>query len=232
MNLRPLLLLLALFTVTPVWAQFVGGFGSGATASDYGGQAQLPLTLLSFTATPADAEVVLEWSTIHEVGTSHFLVERTTNGSHFTPVGRVSAAGMSPLGLTRSYQLTDAAPLAGSSLYRLKSVDLDGSFTYSDLVEVNRATEDLPLAFSVRPNPTTGDAIGVAVEAIAPNEPFLVEVIAPSGRRLMARQLTGFAGDYLQLPLAQRLPAGTYFLRLSQASTGSQTSRLIVGQSR
>ncbi|WP_168797522.1 T9SS type A sorting domain-containing protein [Neolewinella litorea] len=231
-TLRSFFLLVALCIATPSWAQFVGGFGSGATATGFGGQAQLPLTLLNFDAELKNDQVALQWSTIHEIGTSHFVVERTADGNTFSPVGRVSAAGMSPQGLTRSYHLTDAAPLMGSSLYRLKSVDLDGSFTYSELVEVNREENDQALAFAIRPNPSTGSTIGVGLEALSAEETLFVEVLDLAGRQLVSRRMQGNPGDYLQLELKDRLPAGTYFLRLSQASTGSHTSRLIVGQSR
>ncbi|NJB84473.1 hypothetical protein GGR26_000218 [Lewinella marina] len=225
-------LLSLLILSVPAQAQFVGGFGSGATASGSEGQAQLPLTLLSFDATPQGETVELQWSTIDESGTSHFLVERTADGKSFSPVGRVSAAGTSASATELSYQLVDAAPLRGSAFYRLKSVDLDGSFTYSELVEVNRGEDQEPLAFAIHPNPSTGSTVGVEVQSLDATQPLLLEVLDAAGRTLATRNLRGTAGDYLQVPLADQLPAGTYLLRLSQPTTGSQTSRLIVGLAR
>ncbi|THH40672.1 T9SS type A sorting domain-containing protein [Neolewinella litorea] len=225
-------LLVLLAASTPARAQFVGGFGSGATASGYEGQAQLPLTLLHFKAETHGDGVELAWSTIDESGASHFLVERTADGRTFSPVGRAAAAGNAKRATVLHYQLIDPAPLSGSALYRLKAIDLDGSFTYSDLVEVNRGDDHEPLAFAIHPNPSTGGTVGVEVQALNAAEPLLVEVLDATGRRLATRNYRVIPGDYLQVQLADRLPAGTYLLRLSQPGSGSRTSRLIVGPAR
>ena len=85
----------------------------------------------------------------NEAGSSHFEVERSANGSEFLQLGRVTAAGNSQTDRTNSFQDTDA--LLGTSFYRLRMVDQDGTFTYSPVVLVNLSEEP---SLALYPNPT------------------------------------------------------------------------------
>ncbi len=96
----------------------------------------LPVELLSFMATPDVSAVRVEWSTGSESGSDHFNVERSLDGSAFTSIGTVRAAGNSQQ--LRHYIFFDPTPLAGTSYYRLKEVDNDGSVSYSEMVAVRR----------------------------------------------------------------------------------------------
>ena len=111
----------------------------------------LPVTWLSFTGRPAGQEVQLEWKTASEQNSSHFDVERSNNGTAFTPIGRVSAAGNSQE--ERSYTFRDRQPLHGASFYRLRQVDLDGTFSYSKVITMNMSVLS---KVWVGPSPTAG----------------------------------------------------------------------------
>jgi hypothetical protein len=94
----------------------------------------LPVELLDFSAAPANGSVELRWSTAAEIGSDRFDLERSANGQDFIPFGSVPAAGNSQALI--QYQFLDAAPLTGTSWYRLRQVDLDGQWTVSDVVTV------------------------------------------------------------------------------------------------
>ena len=89
----------------------------------------LPLTLTKFTANRQGNEALLQWQTGQEENTSHFNVERSADGSQFTTIGTVAAAGNSNRPL--NYNFTDGTPGKNANYYRLKEADLDGHFTYS-----------------------------------------------------------------------------------------------------
>lgn len=89
----------------------------------------LPVTLTSFNVTKSNQLAVVNWQTATESNSKTFVVERSANGTDFTAIGSVAAAGNSTE--LRSYSFTDALPLAGKNYYRLKSVDIDAAFTYS-----------------------------------------------------------------------------------------------------
>lgn len=92
----------------------------------------LPLNLLEFTAQPAGSQVNLQWKTSNEINTAKFIVERSADGSSYAPVAIVAAAGSG----NNFYNTTDTDPFTGNNYYRLKMMDIDGSFTYSDIVLV------------------------------------------------------------------------------------------------
>lgn len=94
----------------------------------------LPTQLLSLQATPIGAQVLLHWNTATEPALERFIVERSENGIDFEPVGERSAAGSAASGA--AYELIDAAPLPGSSFYRVQQVSNNSTSLWSDVVPV------------------------------------------------------------------------------------------------
>jgi len=107
----------------------------------------IPVELVSFNASLDRNNVVLTWQTATELNSSFFDVERKAKGSEWNSIGRVTAAGNSTR--TIDYRFVDENVEGTISFYRLKQVDLDGSFTYSQEVEVNTA---IPTTFSLSQN--------------------------------------------------------------------------------
>lgn len=114
------------------------------------GSSPLPLTLLQFSGMLQGESVDLQWETSDEKNTRQFIVERSTNGSSFGPVGTVPAKSTNGQDY---YTFTDMHPLTGSDLYRLKMQDHDGRFTYSPVVQVSDMQSQL--SCQAYPNPAT-----------------------------------------------------------------------------
>lgn len=115
----------------------VGRFSGFFVSAGDGGS--LPVNFSSFDAQTENSAVQLSWTTTVESNSRHFLVQRSTDALKFTEIGTVAAAGEA-MGL-RSYHFTDDTPpflpLGASVLYyRLKEVDWDGSYTFSEIVSV------------------------------------------------------------------------------------------------
>lgn len=121
------------------------------TASIQCGPALLPVELLSFQAFNEGSAVRTEWTTVTEMDSEHFDVERSTDGEHWTHVGSLPGAGHSLLPL--DYTLYDQMPLIGWSYYRLKQVDVDGSASISQTETVFR---NAPSGVVVWPQPSSG----------------------------------------------------------------------------
>lgn len=100
-----------------------------------------PVTLSDFSATSKGENVDLQWKTESETNSAYFAVERGTDGAQFLEIGRVTAHGNSTA--RRDYAWTDHHPLAGNNYYRLRQVDADGAFEYSQIVT---ATHRAPMA--------------------------------------------------------------------------------------
>ena len=94
----------------------------------------LPVTLISFKAYAANGIVQTTWQTSSEQNISHFEVWRGTNVQQLYYSGSVLAAGYSTT--PKNYYFNDVHPLSRTSYYRLKIIDNDGVFKWSDIVPV------------------------------------------------------------------------------------------------
>lgn len=94
----------------------------------------LPVVFDKYIIECNDKGALLIWNTVSEHNSSHFEVQRSTNGIDWVTIDNVAAAGNSDI--VRNYQYLDiSAP--GSSFYRLKQVDLDGRFIYTAIRRTN-----------------------------------------------------------------------------------------------
>ncbi len=108
----------------------------------------LPIEMNAFTAISNSREVILFWETKGEINSSKFEVERSSaNTDSWVKVGEVSASGNS--NSPKQYNFTDKKLNSGKYSYRLKMVDSDGSFKYSDVVEAEVA---LPKEYALSQN--------------------------------------------------------------------------------
>jgi len=163
--------------------------------------AAMPVTLLSFSATRKNKnQNELDWQTSSESNSSSFDIERSLNGSLFTIIGSIPAAGTS--NVMKRYLFNDNYPIAGADLYyRLKMKDLDSKFKYSDIVRLN-----------------AGGAPGVV---ISPNPVLDMLVIKNAGQFSKIQIIDASGRTIRQLPLATSnqydvsdLKQGVYLIRL------------------
>ena len=111
-------------------------------------ESALPVRLGAFSAKTVENAVHLEWVTYSEENSAGFDIERSADAKKFEKIAFVKGYGNSTS--ENHYALTDAFPLAGTSYYRLKQVDLDGTYMYSTIRTVKNG-ELTPVL--VYPNP-------------------------------------------------------------------------------
>ena len=114
---------------------------------------QLPIELLYFNAEPEGDFVLCKWETASETNNEYFDVERSLEGNNFEFLGKVSGFGHGTSTENRSYSLIDRTACKDIRYYRLKQVDFDGQFSYSETVAVNCSKDKNFL--DVYPNPGT-----------------------------------------------------------------------------
>lgn len=107
----------------------------------------LPLEWLSFTAVSCADNVCLQWETTNEQNTSHFEIERSTDGNNFTKIG--TRASYNTPG-KHSYGATDYTPVNGLSFYRIKQLDQDGVYSYSSIASIRTNAKEI---LTITPNP-------------------------------------------------------------------------------
>lgn len=179
----------------------------------------VPVELSLFDAKARGTNVDVFWSTASEKNTDHFTVERApigtagiASGNAYTTVATVSAAGNSTKHI--DYRHTDENVAPGTYLYRLTSVDMDGSSTQSDEVQVTIADGVNALWLSdVSPNPVSNDASISFVIPTSGNVSLTLYNIAGAEVLSIVNGDMG-AGRHDVNMSAANLPAGSYRLVL------------------
>lgn len=123
-------------------------FGVGTAGGFIAGT--LPIKLISFDAVAKQKSVSLSWATSSEKDNALFKVEQSTNGLDFKTVGEITGAGTKES--VSNYTFEDTNPSSGTSYYRLKQVDFNGTATFSDLKAVKFAGKDFALAYNLVQN--------------------------------------------------------------------------------
>lgn len=117
--------------------------------------ALLPVKLSSFTANLKNEKTDLKWNTDSEESLSHFIVERSTNGSDYEEIGMVFAFGNSSV--QKNYLFSDnvSSLPAGIVYYRLRSVNVNGKQEFSEVRVVRIGKQENNVAILTYPNPAT-----------------------------------------------------------------------------
>jgi subtilisin family serine protease len=112
--------------------------------------AMIPVELSSFTASANENSVTLQWSTATETNNQGFEIQRLVVGGQVSEWEKIGfVAGFGTTTETKSYSFNDEDVNTGSYSYRLKQIDYDGTFKYSDAIEVEVS---VPLEFSLSQN--------------------------------------------------------------------------------
>ncbi|MBF9221940.1 T9SS type A sorting domain-containing protein [Hymenobacter ruricola] len=190
--------------------------GTIGSATIFCSAAPLPVVLTYFSAQASKGTVQLRWATATEHNSKAFVIERSADGEVFAAVAETKAQGSSTRAM--EYAAVDAKPLPGTSYYRLRQVDVDGTTTYSKAATVSVAVPNQPVDFY--PNPAA-DRLTLDLST-APATPCEVRLVRLTGQLWLRASLTG--GRAQELPLAG-VPAGLYLLHVRTAQ-GSTVQRL------
>lgn len=166
----------------------------------------LPLKLGEFTAVRKPTGIRLNWETLTEQNTSHFEIEKSTDGANWNSIGRVSAAGNSAD--KRSYSFTDNSPGTGVVFYRLKMVDNDSAFTYSRVITLKNESQFTSL--QLFPNPVT-DNLQVQIPSSGKLD-AVIWIIDAGGKTVHSRTLQLSEGQNTASIPVLHLTAGIYYL--------------------
>ncbi|MFN8244266.1 MAG: SdrD B-like domain-containing protein [Ferruginibacter sp.] len=183
-----------------------------AGIKDYPGRAVLAVHKLDVTAVLRNTTVTVNWVTENEVNTAKFIVERSTDNSHFIYAGEKTAAG-TYYG-TRNYSLNDDI----SSLtqypviyYRIKLINADGSHSYSKVVAVRLSTT---ASISTWPNPFTEKLTVALVSPAATN--VQVRLVDMNGRTVYNNGFAVVKGNnQLDITDMAKLNSAVYILQVA-----------------
>ena len=167
----------------------------------------LALTLTNFRAKQFGEKVLLNWSTRDERNMAGFTIERSANGRDFQQVGFTAARNQHG---TQTYETTDATPVAGTSYYRLRIKELNGTEKTSAVVSIK---SNAVLSLQLSPNPAK-DFVRITFQSGKAGRER-IDVLDAGGRVLQSSFYEVKVGQQTvtlnQLPLSK----GLYYVRAS-----------------
>ncbi len=191
-------------TVTAVANGGVGGDGTPGCLNP------LPVEYVSYKATAVnDTEVRLDWTTASELNNSHFDVQYSLDGVNFRTIDEVIGNGTTQL--KQDYSYIHTSPVIGLNYYRLKQVDFDGAFQYSELRAVR-----LERTGKIVINPSAAIAEITVELAEVTGDNSLIEIYDMVGRSVLVSNFDG-ALNTKTLDISN-LQKGYYVVRVQAGS--------------
>lgn len=177
----------------------------------------LPITLISFHLTQEKGSIQLQWSTTTEENADRFEIERSQNGKNWNKIGERPAMNLNEE--VKNYSFSDSNPFAGVNYYRLKMMDLDGTFAYS---RINQIKTDKTPAIVVYPNPVANQ---VRFENVSTSE--ITSVIITNGKGVEVFKTAAIIDNQIDI---SQLKAGIYQISLYGKEGKLSTRRIVVAK--
>jgi len=178
-------------------------------------QSTLPVTLINFSASYRNGVTTLNWETENEINFSHYVVERKSEeGAGYLEIANKTALG----NVSRSeYQHTDniSALTEDVIYYRLKMVDVDGHYKYSNVLMIRKEKKTIS-GITINPNPViSSDAATVRFEATA-SSMVTLRIMDMAGRQVLQQQNRVNEGaNSIQVNNLGKLQPGIYIIQMS-----------------
>ncbi len=169
----------------------------------------LPVLFSKFDAKCTNTGTLISWATAQEANSSKFEIERSTNGTTWSNIGSVAAVGNSSS--NRNYQQIDL--IGGTAFYRIKQVDKDGQFIYTDVARTNCQVKNISSV--IYPVPAK-DVLNVVIKSdrAVRTQLMLYDMQGKLVRKVDAAIITGNNNFRINLI---GLASGDYMLRSNDA---------------
>ena len=167
---------------------------------------------IDFSGRVVEGQARLSWIVKQQTNTKQYEVERSEDGIYFSSVGIVLST------LSEQYSFVDNK-LGANNYYRLKMVDEDGTFSYSEVVYLRQTNSRIAMTFDVR-------STSVRINVIVENEANLnIDVFNVEGMKMMHKEKRMSAGSNMTMISLGQLPKGIYVVH---ATNGQETKILKV----
>ncbi len=163
----------------------------------------LPVQLLSFNAVKQGSQALLTWATIQENNSAKFDIEHSIDGRNFQSFIAVPAKGLQT---KANYSTLHCCPISGINYYRLKMIDKDGKYVYS---EVKQVTFENPFAIKIYPNPLSQKNALTVTFSKALDSDAQTYIYTTTGIKVITTFTKGQTSYSINLP---PLASGTYFI--------------------
>ena len=174
----------------------------------------LPVTITSLKAKEKEGDILVEWKVENELNISKYEVERSTEGNHFVKIGEVASKNLK----AGEYKWLDENKVNGYNYYRLRSLDINGQASFSQVVKV-LVEFSANASISVYPNPIINGVINLQLKNQVAGI-YHVRILNPLGQSIMARKINYSAGDNVleTFKLGNNAASGIYVVEVISPS--------------
>ncbi|MEO7484265.1 MAG: T9SS type A sorting domain-containing protein [Ferruginibacter sp.] len=179
----------------------------------------LPIDFLSLKGRKTTAGILLEWTTTNEINTQKFEIEKSQDGQRFAKIDEKPAIGSG----SSNYSYADNQLNTVANYYRIKTLNIDGSFQYSNIIQVKDAA-----VFSVtkiQPNPFVSEII---IDAnLEKTATCFIQILDLNGKEVIRKQvITTVGNNRITVDGLSKLNKGIYVIKIS-CDNGSWQQKLI-----
>jgi protocatechuate 3,4-dioxygenase beta subunit len=168
----------------------------------------LPIKIASFTAVPKESQVALQWIVSEQTNVTNYEVLYSTDGGRTftTTVATVASNGNQ----SATYDAMHATPAAGVNFYRIKTIEKDGTVSYS---EIRKVTFGKAGAVVIFPNPAPGKTINISLTRSMTGKAATVTIVTMEGKVVSVNNLT--ATNQTETINISNLASGSYIVRIA-----------------
>lgn len=189
----------------------------------YGQGVSLPVKFINFTGTLANAhDIQLNWTTINEYNSDHFVIEKKKNDGSFAVLTRVDAQGLTQG--ENQYAYLDQSGMGNENYYRIKQVDFDGTFQYTETIKIELNVNDND-RFDVFPSPAVSDVtLKATTDQLDADYNFTVSDV--NGKVVFTGVMAQNAGNSFSIDVS-KFAAGTYYVRTVSPEGNSYLNKFV-----
>lgn len=194
--------------------QFGPGEGAGNDIIVNGSVVLLPLPVkfANIIASKKAGGIEISFSNLTESDVVKYIIERSSDGNNFLSVKELAAVKND--GGKADYSFTDAEPIKGNNLYRIKSVETNGKVSYSAVARVDLNAKGI--ALTVAPNPSKATELGLQITNL-PAGSYKVRIFNNNAQVVGEQLLKHSGGSFSQTFPLNKLQSGMYYLELNGA---------------
>jgi len=197
------------------------GFSFFASGGDDNGA--LPVELISFGGNCIEESVNLEWETASEYNSSHFILEYSRTGEDWSIINSQNAAFNSTELI--SYQYVHLNSHLGDNYYRLIQVDIDGSSTIYNIINVNCESNNSSY-FNIYPNPSNGN-IHLILNDQRISGDALVRILDTKGNLILNKTINVKDGINMYI-VDEEISSGIYYININNGNYSTTIVKHIV----
>lgn len=184
----------------------------------------LPVRLLSFNGAYKNNATQLSWTSDNQVNFAFYEIERSNDGINFSGI-TIKSAAQSTNSAREEYQYNDNLEAVSGSVffYRLRMVDVDGTFKYSNIIMIRKEQKAI-IGMSITPNPVLNASMATVRFEASASTSVEFKVVDMSGKIVLRQQNNITSGtNSIAITNLDRLQPGLYVLQMNDGTAVTVT---------